>query len=45
MSAPDTSVDLVPIIRQVADGLEPLAQGAPGRDRDRPAGVPGDDRG
>ena len=23
---PDTSVDLVPIIRQVADGLEPLAR-------------------
>ena len=42
---PDTLVDIVPIIRQVADGLEPLARGTPGRDRDRSAGGAGDDRG
>ena len=42
---PDTLVDLVPIIRQVADGLEPLAQRTPGRDRHRPAGYAGFDRG
>ena len=41
---PDTLVDLVPIIRQVADGLEPLAQRTPGRDRHRPAGYAGVDR-
>ena len=41
---PDTLVDIVPIIRQVADGLEPLARERAGGDRDRSAGDAGDDR-
>ena len=38
---PDTTVDIVPIIRQVADGLEPLARERQVGGRDRSAG---DDR-
>ena len=41
---PDTLVDIVPIIRQVADGLEPLARDRQVDDRDRPSGGAGPDR-
>ena len=41
---PDTLVDIVPIIRQVADGLEPLARERQVVDRDRSAGRAGVDR-
>ena len=42
---PDTLVDIVPIIRQVADGLEPLARERQVDHRDRSAGDAGADRG
>ena len=41
---PDTLVDIVPIIRQVADGLEPLASERQVQDPDRFAGNAGGDR-
>ena len=41
---PDTLVDIVPIIRQVVDGLEPLARERQVDDRDRSAGDAGHDR-